>query len=71
MTGFPDLFAPGMASALVLVALRVGGLLLVAPMWSARTVPMRLRTACPRDLRGAAAPHRPGQRAGRRRRSRR
>jgi flagellar biosynthetic protein FliR len=41
----PDLFAPGAASALVLVALRVGGLLLVAPMWSARTVPMRLRTA--------------------------
>lgn len=45
MTGFPDLFAPGVASALVLVALRVGGLMLVAPMWSARTVPMRLRTA--------------------------
>ncbi len=46
MSGFPDLFAPGTASALVLVALRVGGLLLVAPVWSARTVPMRLRTAC-------------------------
>lgn len=45
MTGFPDLFAPGTASALILVALRVGGLLLVAPMWSARTVPMRVRTA--------------------------
>jgi flagellar biosynthetic protein FliR len=41
----PDLFAPGVASALVLVALRVGGLLLVAPLWSAKTVPMRLRTA--------------------------
>lgn len=46
MSAFPDLFAPGTASALVLVALRVGGLLLVAPIWSARTVPMRLRTAC-------------------------
>ncbi len=46
MSGFPDLFAPGVASALVLVALRVGGLMLVAPMWSAKTVPMRLRTAC-------------------------
>jgi flagellar biosynthetic protein FliR len=41
----PDLFAPGVSSALVLVALRVGGLLLVAPLWSAKTVPMRLRTA--------------------------
>jgi flagellar biosynthesis protein FliR len=46
MTGLPDLFAPGVAAALVLVALRVGGLLLIAPMWSAKTVPMRLRTAC-------------------------
>ncbi len=46
MSGFPDLMVPGSASALVLVALRVGGLLLVAPLWSARTVPMRLRTAC-------------------------
>lgn len=45
MNTFPDLFAPGMASSLVLVALRVGGLLLIAPMWSAKTVPMRLRTA--------------------------
>jgi len=46
VNGFPDLFAPGMASALVLVVLRVGGLLLVAPLWSAKSVPMRLRTAC-------------------------
>ena len=29
----------------MLTALRVGGLLLVAPVWSAKTVPMRLRTA--------------------------
>lgn len=41
----PDFFAPGVATASVLTALRVGGLLLVAPAWSARTVPMRLRTA--------------------------
>lgn len=42
--GLPDLFAPGIATALVLTALRVGGLLLVAPVWSAKSVPMRLRT---------------------------
>lgn len=41
----PDLFQPGVASVLFLVALRVGGLLLIAPMWSAKAVPMRLRTA--------------------------
>jgi flagellar biosynthetic protein FliR len=46
MSGMPDFFAPGTASALVLVALRVGGLVLVAPVWSAKSVPMRLRTAC-------------------------
>ncbi len=44
-SAFPDLFAPGAATAAALVALRVGGLLLVAPVFSARTVPMRLRTA--------------------------
>ncbi len=43
--GFPDFFAPGVAAALVLTALRVGGLLLIAPAWSAQSVPMRLRTA--------------------------
>lgn len=43
--GLPDFFAPGVAAALVLTALRVGGLLLIAPAWSARSVPMRLRTA--------------------------
>jgi len=43
-SGLPDLFAPGMATALVLTALRVGGLMLVAPIWSARTIPMRLRS---------------------------
>jgi flagellar biosynthetic protein FliR len=43
--GLPDFFAPGVAAACVLTALRVGGLLLIAPAWSAKTVPMRLRTA--------------------------
>jgi len=43
--GLPDFLAPGVAAAFVLTALRVGGLLLVAPVWSARSVPMKLRTA--------------------------
>jgi flagellar biosynthesis protein FliR len=43
--GLPDFFAPGVATATVLTALRVGGLLLVAPAWSAKSVPMRLRVA--------------------------
>ena len=43
--GFPDFFAPGMTAAVVLSALRVGGLMLVAPVWSAKPIPMRLRTA--------------------------
>ena len=43
--GFPDFFAPGVSAAFVLTALRVGGLVLVAPVWSAQMVPMRLRAA--------------------------
>lgn len=43
--GLPDFFAPGVATAFVLTALRIGGLMLVAPAWSAKTVQMRLRTA--------------------------
>lgn len=43
--GLPDFFSPGVANAFVLVALRTGGLLLIAPAWSAKSVPMRLRTA--------------------------
>lgn len=43
--GLPDFFAPGVATAFVLTALRIGGLLLVAPAWSAKSVPMKLRTA--------------------------
>jgi flagellar biosynthetic protein FliR len=45
IVGLPDFFAPGVATATVLTALRVGGLLLVAPAWSAKSVPMRLRVA--------------------------
>ena len=40
-----DLFAPGAATVAVLLALRVGGLLLVAPLFSARTIPGSIRTA--------------------------
>lgn len=43
--GIPDFFAPGIAASVVLTALRVGGLLMVAPVWSAKAVPMRLRAA--------------------------
>lgn len=39
-----DLFAPGVPAALVLLALRVGGLLLVAPAFSAKSVPVKVRT---------------------------
>ncbi|GJG86595.1 flagellar biosynthetic protein FliR [Gemmatimonadetes bacterium T265] len=40
-----DLFAPGVPQALVLLALRLTGLLVVAPVFSAKTVPVRARTA--------------------------
>lgn len=43
--GFPDFFAPGVAAGFVLSALRVGGLVMVAPVWSAKMVPMRARAA--------------------------
>jgi flagellar biosynthesis protein FliR len=39
-----DLFAPGVGPTLVLLALRVGGLLLIAPVFSAKTVPGSIRT---------------------------
>jgi flagellar biosynthesis protein FliR len=42
-TGF-DLFAPGFATVLVLVAARMGGLVLTAPVFSARTIPTAVRT---------------------------
>jgi flagellar biosynthetic protein FliR len=41
----PDFLAPGIAEAFILTALRVAGLLLIAPAWSAQSVPMRLRAA--------------------------
>ena len=40
----PDLLAPGTATAMTLLALRLGGMLLVAPFFSARNVPMKVRT---------------------------
>ncbi len=39
-----DLFAPGAASVAILLALRVGGLLLVAPFFSGKTIPAAIRT---------------------------
>jgi flagellar biosynthesis protein FliR len=39
-----DLFAPGSAAVMALFASRVGGLLLVAPVFSAKPVPMSVRT---------------------------
>jgi flagellar biosynthetic protein FliR len=40
-----DLFAPGAASVAILLALRVGGLLLVAPLFSAKTIPAAIKTS--------------------------
>jgi flagellar biosynthetic protein FliR len=40
-----DLVAPGSAAVLVLFGARVGGLVLVAPVFSAKTVPVKVRTA--------------------------
>lgn len=40
-----DLFAPGSAPVLALFGARVGGLVLVAPVFSARLVPVTLKTA--------------------------
>jgi flagellar biosynthesis protein FliR len=40
-----DLFAPGSAPALALFGARVSGLVLVAPVFSARLVPVSVRTA--------------------------
>jgi flagellar biosynthetic protein FliR len=60
-----DLLAPGVPQALVLLAVRLTGLLLVAPVFSARTVPVRVRTGllllltlvlAPAAVRAAAAP---------------
>lgn len=51
-----DLFAPGFAQTLVLLALRVGGLVLVAPVFSAKTVPMKVRTGLLLVLTAVMAP---------------
>jgi flagellar biosynthesis protein FliR len=40
-----DLFAPGSAATAILIGSRVGGMLLIAPVFSSRTVPMAIRTA--------------------------
>jgi flagellar biosynthetic protein FliR len=42
--GSLDLFAPGLPATLVLLACRVGGLMLVAPVFSAKNIPLSLRT---------------------------
>lgn len=39
-----DIFRPGSLEILVLLSLRVGGMMLIAPLFSARPVPMMLRT---------------------------
>lgn len=41
----PDLLAPASVNALLLLGFRLGGLLLVAPVLSSRTVPMLVRTS--------------------------
>jgi flagellar biosynthetic protein FliR len=43
VNGLDALLAPGAADALVLVALRVGGLILVAPIFASKQVPPRFR----------------------------
>jgi flagellar biosynthetic protein FliR len=41
----PDFFAPGSAQTLVLLLMRVGGLVLVAPVFSSTLLPSTMRTA--------------------------
>jgi flagellar biosynthetic protein FliR len=40
-----DLFAPGSAAVAALVAMRMTGLMLIAPVFSAKTMPIAMRTA--------------------------
>lgn len=40
-----DLLTPASVNALLLLAFRLGGMLLIAPMFSSRTVPMMVRTS--------------------------
>ena len=41
----PDLLTTGGAATFILLAMRIGGLVLIAPVFSSRSVPMKLRTA--------------------------
>lgn len=47
MTGLHpvDIFAPGSAAVAVLLSMRITGLMLIAPVFSAKTVPVAVRTA--------------------------
>jgi flagellar biosynthesis protein FliR len=44
-TSVTDLFAPRTVDVLALTVVRLTGLFVIAPVWSAKTVPMRVRTA--------------------------
>jgi flagellar biosynthesis protein FliR len=44
-TSVSDLFAPRTVDVLALTVMRLTGLFVIAPVWSAKTVPMRVRTA--------------------------
>ena len=41
----PDLLTAGGAATFILLAMRIGGLVLIAPVFSSKQVPMKLRTA--------------------------
>ena len=41
----PDLLTTGGAATFILLVMRIGGLVLIAPIFSSRAVPMKLRTA--------------------------
>lgn len=41
----PDLLTTGGAATFILLAARIGGLILIAPVFSSKSVPMKLRTA--------------------------
>jgi flagellar biosynthesis protein FliR len=41
----PDLLTTGGAATFILLAMRIGGLVLIAPVFSSKQVPMKLRTA--------------------------
>jgi len=54
-----EVLAPGRWPALVLVTARMGGLMLVAPLWSMSTMPRMLRAALTVVLAVALLPHTP------------